>query len=155
MAVRTAPLQVRWEDWSVGSGDTVRTYYLYDPTSDKWLSTHTETITQGRNDNIVSGFMKSVNGTLLTNIHGPNIPHQATIIGLAATATNTPVNMEIRVYNNAGLVLSESWNGSSSVMYSTDEDVAASNLSTYIATVGTPSTKPSRPMIQLYLKWRL
>jgi hypothetical protein len=145
-------VELQYEDWSVGGGATTRIYYIQDPNSGKWLSTFTETITQAR-QRVFSGFLRSVNGILMTNVHGPVLAHKATIIGISATSTNSVSNKSVNIYSNGVLLSSTPWSGFD-LRASLDVDITDENLSSYIITTGSPSSNPRDAVIQIFLKWR-
>lgn len=155
MAIRANGVQFRQESPAPNiRGNDEVFYYLYDPNVDKWLSVQMETITLGRNASAYSGFLRSVNGILTTASFGPDIPHDGTLVALTASATNTPNNIGIRVYNNGNNIFQTNW-ASQDFSISTDVDFSVGNLSVDIRADIVPPTKPNYPIVQLYAKWRL
>jgi hypothetical protein len=154
--IKTGALSAfQYEDFALAGGHTYRIYYLEDPNNGKWLSTHIESITLGRNATGVIGFIRTVNGIVVSAGYGPEILHKGTLIGVTARAKNTPLEMRIRVYNNSGIIDTIDWHNVSTIKVSKDVDFSVGNLSVDFTYTDPAHTRPEYPIVQLYVKWRL
>lgn len=151
-------LPFRVEDFQSGPLGKHRYYYLYDPTSGKWLSTHMETFPCGRNATNYTGFLRMVNGIAMSSTRGYIPAHAATLVGFVAssdTAGAIPAEQNIDIYDAGGVVHTEAFNG-----YELNRtlDIDISGPLAVEIRQNNPASSPEqhdRPLVQLYWRWRL
>lgn len=156
MPIRSAnPFRV--EDFQSGPLGLHRYYFLYSPASGKWLSTHTETYSCGRNTTPGTGFMRMANNVTMSSTRGYSCIHTATLVWYGATASTASTDRKFRVYNNGSIVTEILMTGGvTSISGTLDIDIAAGSVSVDMANVspGIPAGGDT-PEFQIAWRWRL
>ena len=140
---------------TLGSGSSAMdVWFYYDPTLAEWLSVHTMNYVFARNAVGVTGFIRTTNGVLTSNTHGPLVFYKTKIVGVAASATNNPSGAKIQIHSNGAQVGSNiAWSGGTQTK-SVDRDI--DEVKTIGVALGTPAiTSPDYPVIDLTTRWRL
>lgn len=149
-------LPYRYEDF-VSQGPAIRYYYLPDPTSGLWLSTHTFPLSFGRNQvPSVPQFMRMVANVPCSTTHGYPMPHDGRIVGISAhsdaSAATPDAALRVQVSGTTEETVSFDTSFISETLginFDAGDFLGIEQIDVEFG------QRPTRPAINLYVRWRL